>query len=138
MAFESNLPMTIFLIPIIYNISVPFSYIQDSKLLVGPGYEMPGSVKGSMNNVGWPGKSSSTNGFGTLDNRQHLVQGFRQNTLSKGQLTNSQYGTGQFGQYEETQYMDNNMAVNNLQFSQDESALYQTWATNGIYLDEVD
>ena len=137
MAFESNLPMTIFSYP--YNLqyfcTIFLHPLQDSKL---PGYDMPGSVKGSMNNVGWPGKSSSTIGFGTLDNRQHLVQGFRQNTLSKGQFTNSQYGTGQFGQYEETQYMDNNMAVNNLQFSQDESALYQTWATNGIYLDEVD
>ncbi|XP_056451934.1 desmocollin 2-like protein [Gadus chalcogrammus] len=117
------------------NIEVPGEEVVDSKLLLCPGYDMPGSVKGSMINVGWPGnKSSST--IGTLDNRQHLVQGFRQNTFSKGQFTNSQYGTGQFGQFEETQYMDNNMAVNNLQFSQDESALYQTWATNGIYLEE--
>ena len=110
--------------------------------MMGPGYDtMSGSVKGSLVNMGWVGnKSSST--IGTMDNRQHLVQGFRQNTLSQGQFTNSQYcmgqyGTGQHGQFEETQYMDNNMAVNNVQLSNEESGLYQTWATNGIYLHEV-
>ncbi|CAL8279848.1 unnamed protein product [Lota lota] len=118
------------------NIEIPGEEVVDPKLLMGPGFGLghtSGSVKGSLVNVGWIGnKSSST--IGTMDNRQHLVPGIRQNSFYQGQYNTNQYGTGQFGQFEESQNVDN-MSANTGQLIHD-PAWYQTWQTNGIYLHE--